>query len=322
MSEPLLSIVIPTFGRSEPLYRLVAALEAQTLRDFEVTIVDQNPVGFLDAESLAGTGGRLSRVPLRKPNAATARNLGYALSRGRYVLFLDDDLLPDPTYCARALAVLKRSPEVRCLSPIVYWEGGEQEALAHYRRRATGRAMAGTSLFELSMAGSGGIFFEREYFRRAGGFDELLFGYARMSEDAELIERMRRRGLRVWCDANLFLLHDTSWPGGCGLRTRSYRRVRVQAARSSVLRGRIRNGYPFRIGARDLQRAVRYVILSSLGRRDSRMQVLRHPLWHVRLLLRELRRSRKFLDRNGTRHLDPERIDHLAPYDSMREDTD
>jgi GT2 family glycosyltransferase len=315
MSEPLLSIVIPTLSRAEPLYRLVAALDAQSLQDFDVTIVDQNPPGFLDMERLVGTGSCLRRVPLQKPNAATARNLGFARSRGQYVLFLDDDLLPDPTYCARALAVLRQTPQVRCLSPVVYEEGGKEVALASYRRRrGTGHTIAGTSLFELSLAGSGGIFFEREYFRRAGGFDELLFGYAGMSEDAELIDRMRRRGLRVWCDPDLFLLHDTSWPGGCGLRTRSYRRVRVQAARSSVLRGRIRDGYPFRIGARGLVRAVRYVFLSSLGRPNGRRQVLRHPLWHVRLLLRELRRSRRFLDRYGARYTDPTRVDHLAPH--------
>jgi GT2 family glycosyltransferase len=315
MSEPLLSIVIPTFRRAEPLYRLVEAIDAQSLQDFDVTIVDQNPPGFLDMERLAGTGSRLRRVPLQKPNVATARNLGFARSRGRYVLFLDDDLLPDPTYCARAISVLRQTAHVRCLSPVVYEERGKEVALASYRRRrGTGKTIEGTSLFELTMAGSGGIFFEREYFRRTGGFDELLFGYAGMSEDAELIDRMRRRGLRVWCDPELVILHDTNWPGGCGLRSRSYWRVRVQAARSSIFRGRIRDGYPFHIGARDLVRAVRYVFLSSLGRPNGRRQVLRHPLWHVGLLLRELRRSRRFLDRNGARHTDSTRVDHLVPH--------
>jgi GT2 family glycosyltransferase len=315
MSEPLLSIVIPTFNRAEPLYRLVDALDVQSLQDFDVTIVDQNPPGFLDMERLTGTGRQLRRLPLQKPNAATARNLGFARSRGRYVLFLDDDLLPHPTYCARALALLTQTPQVRCLSPVIYDEGGKEVALAFYRRRrGTGRTIAGTTLFELTTAGSGGIFFEREYFRRAGGFDELLFGYAGMSEDAELVDRMRQRGLGVWCDPELLLLHDTNWPGGCGLRTRSYQRVRLQAARSSVFRGRIRDGYPFRIGARGLARAVRYVFLSGLGRPHGRRQVLLHPIWHVRLLLRVLRRSSRFLDRYGARHTDPARIDHIAPH--------
>lgn len=317
---PTLSIVVPTFGRTGSLLRLLRSVESQSLRDLEVVVVDQNPDGFLD-EVLSGVP-ELPVVRVRlEPNAAAARNRGFAASRAPHVLFVDDDQVLDPTFCERALSVFAEHPAVRCLWPVVYSGSGREAGLKALRRRAAGRPLPGTGIFPLKTAGSGGILFERSYFRAAGGFDEVLFGYAGMSEDWELTARMRRKGMRVWMDSSLFLFHDTTQPGGCGIRTRSYRVIRARAIRSHFFQSRIRRGAPFRLRLRDVLLAARYAFLSGFGRPGSRARVVRSPLWHLRLLFREMRGSRDFLRRHGGRYTRGTDVDHLSAYSpELRED--
>jgi hypothetical protein len=53
MSDPHLSLVVATRGRATPFQALFESLEAQTCKDFEVVVVDQNVdsrVGTPDAE--------------------------------------------------------------------------------------------------------------------------------------------------------------------------------------------------------------------------------------------------------------------------------
>ena len=87
-----LSLVVATRSRAEPLRVLFESLQAQTYRDFEVIVVDQNAdarVGAPEAE-----GWSFPVTHLRTPGASgasRARNAGFAKARGAVVLFPDDD---------------------------------------------------------------------------------------------------------------------------------------------------------------------------------------------------------------------------------------
>ncbi|WP_150118011.1 glycosyltransferase family 2 protein, partial [Meiothermus taiwanensis] len=93
--EPTFSVVIPTYNRAQLLARTVRAFLAQDGVPFEVIVVDD---GSTDAtpEVLAGFRDPRLRV-LRQPNAglASARNAGLLQARGQYVLFNDDDIVPE-----------------------------------------------------------------------------------------------------------------------------------------------------------------------------------------------------------------------------------
>ena len=89
---PDVSVIIPTYDRSEFLRTAIASVLAQTLQDFEIIVVDdasaddtQEVVGNLDDGRI-----RYIRHEINKGVAAT-RNTGVLNSKGKYIAFLDDD---------------------------------------------------------------------------------------------------------------------------------------------------------------------------------------------------------------------------------------
>jgi GT2 family glycosyltransferase len=252
VSRPPLSVVIPTFRRHDSVARLLDALARQDRAGIEVILVDQNPPGFLE-ERIAPALAGVVHVRLETPNASTARNLGFSRSRGERVLFIDDDLVPTADFCGRALDRLARHPDVGCLCPLVIdADKTEAQALDEMRPHRLGAHPADPELWEIRATISAALFFERECFRRTGGFDEVLFGFARTGEDQELCLRMRARGLRLWLDPRLLVDHDHRVPGGCGLRDDDYWTARRRCIRSWALRARGHASRPGHLGPREL----------------------------------------------------------------------
>lgn len=91
---PAATVVVPTRDRPGPLAACLAALEAQTVRSFEIVVVDdrsRDPSTV--AAVVAGvSGARLVHGDGRGP--AAARNVGAAAARGPVVCFTDDDCRP------------------------------------------------------------------------------------------------------------------------------------------------------------------------------------------------------------------------------------
>ena len=93
MSNPLISIIIPTYNRPHLLPRAVNSALAQTVEDLEVIVVDDaspEPVQLPEHPKL-----RIIRLPENSGGAA-ARNAGAKAAYGRWLTYLDDDdeLLP------------------------------------------------------------------------------------------------------------------------------------------------------------------------------------------------------------------------------------
>ena len=105
MSEPLFSVVVPTFNRRELLTAALDSIRDQTFTRFEVIVVDD---GSSDgtAEYLKSLGDRIQLLTQRNLGPGAARNRGLERARGRYVAFLDSDDLWFPwtleTYAALA----------------------------------------------------------------------------------------------------------------------------------------------------------------------------------------------------------------------------
>ncbi|MBD3879797.1 MAG: glycosyltransferase [Quinella sp. 1Q5] len=95
------SVIIPLYNAERYIGECLDSLLAQTLKDFEVIIVDDcSTDSSLDiADSyLARFSGRLKIIslPMNTGNASIPRNEGLRFSRGEYVFFMDnDDLLLD-----------------------------------------------------------------------------------------------------------------------------------------------------------------------------------------------------------------------------------
>src|SRR5207247_291754 len=98
MSLPIFSIIIPTYSRPE---QLAACLEAIARLDyprerFEVIVVDDgSPSPPHDV--VAAIGARIAAKSLWQHHAgpAAARNKGATCAQGDFLVFTDDDCLPD-----------------------------------------------------------------------------------------------------------------------------------------------------------------------------------------------------------------------------------
>jgi hypothetical protein len=128
---------------------------------------------------------------------------------------------------------------------------------------------------------------------------------------------MRRRGMTIWADSSLFLLHDGAASGGCATRSLPYEEARLRCLRGTLLRCRLDAGPTFRLGIRAIPSMIRFGFLSSLGRSDARRAVLRTPLRHVGLLLRAIGESRTFIQQNAVRYARYDAVDHLTAAEAI-----
>lgn len=99
-SLPLVSVIIPMYNSAKFIPQTLESLCYQTMRDFEVVVVDDcstdNSVAVV--ESFVDRLGGLHVVKLRENGGAgSARNVGINFARGKYIAFLDSDDLFTPT---------------------------------------------------------------------------------------------------------------------------------------------------------------------------------------------------------------------------------
>lgn len=95
-----ISVIVPTRNRADGVCRNVSALVQQTIAAcrFEVIVVaDGCDDHTAEALRALDTRFRLRVVEQAASGPASARNAGAALARGALLVFLDDDMLADPT---------------------------------------------------------------------------------------------------------------------------------------------------------------------------------------------------------------------------------
>ena len=114
MSETV-SIVIPTYKREDDLRACIESIAQQVARPMEVIVVDDAAMpGVPGAELLEAVG--IECIYRRKngsPGLTASRNLGCALARGEFLLYLDDDTELAPDYILRQLEVFRNDPDGR-----------------------------------------------------------------------------------------------------------------------------------------------------------------------------------------------------------------
>lgn len=88
MSNPLVSIIIPTRDRPHLLLRAVKSALEQTIDDIEVIVVDDGSTQVADLPA----DPKLRTIRLSSSRGgAGARNVGTEAARGRWIAYLDDD---------------------------------------------------------------------------------------------------------------------------------------------------------------------------------------------------------------------------------------
>ena len=114
----MLSVVIPTHNKLPLLQQTLAALGRQEPgphRDWEVVVVDDGSrdgtADWLADAAVAGIPALRVVTPPANVGRARARNLGARAAAGRWLLFLDDDIVAPPGLLAAHLDLLEAFPD-------------------------------------------------------------------------------------------------------------------------------------------------------------------------------------------------------------------
>ena len=98
MEKPLVSVIIPTYKRPNVLPRSINSVLNQSYDNFEIIVVDDNFAGsderkkteIIMKQYLENSKVIYIQHPDNR-NGSAARNTGFGISRGKYIMFLDDD---------------------------------------------------------------------------------------------------------------------------------------------------------------------------------------------------------------------------------------
>jgi glycosyltransferase involved in cell wall biosynthesis len=93
----MISVIIPSLGRTKELRNCLKDLSSVALPEMEVIVVDQS-IGQISAIMPFGFNYHFRHLALSEPNASLARNIGLYEARQPIVLFLDDDVRIENPY--------------------------------------------------------------------------------------------------------------------------------------------------------------------------------------------------------------------------------
>ena len=264
MGETLpISIAIPTYRRETVLVETLQYLLALSHPAAEILVLDQteqHEPATAKALRTMEDCGQIRWIQLADPSIPKAMNRGLLLATNPVVLFVDDDIKPEPGLLSAHLAAHSVHGDVIVAGRVIQpWEEGIDFA-GDSRFRFAGVRSAWISEF------MGGNFSVRRSTALAmGGFDENFVRVAYRFE-AEFAHRFCASGRRIWFEPTACLHHLKDASGGTrtygehlttwrpdhavgayyfALRTRAWRELLTRPFRSVMTRFHLR--HPWRI---------------------------------------------------------------------------
>jgi len=114
-SEPLVSVVIPTYNRGALIGETLETVFAQTYPRLEVIVIDDGSTDNTE-KAVEPFLDRLTYIRQKNQGLAGARNTGLGRATGEYVAWQDSDDLWNPEKTALQLAFMRRHPDTVCIA--------------------------------------------------------------------------------------------------------------------------------------------------------------------------------------------------------------
>lgn len=175
-----ISVIVPTRNSDRTIAACLGSLRHQTHPDVEVIVVDN-----ASTDRTAALARQLAdRVVDRGPERSAQRNHGADLATGEVVLFIDSDMVLEPTVLADIAGVLTDQPAT---GAVIIPERSFGEGFLASCRVLEKSLYVGSDDVEAPRA------FRREVFRAVGRWDETLTA----AEDWDLADRTRAAGVGI-----------------------------------------------------------------------------------------------------------------------------
>jgi glycosyltransferase involved in cell wall biosynthesis len=160
----LISVVIPCYNSGATLEQTIASVKAQTWPNLEIIVVDDGSTESSTCSVLAELEG-VAIVRQSNSGLPAARNAGFRVARGEYVLPLDADDWLEPSALEIMLQALKSSPEASFVFCDLQLEGEASGRLQNYYN-----FFEQLSLNQLPYC----LFMPKRLWIMAGGYDENM----------------------------------------------------------------------------------------------------------------------------------------------------
>jgi len=204
------SVVIPTHNRLSMLLRVLDSLEQQRdAPEFEVIVIDDG-----STDDTSGVLAHRAGITFRsQPNSGPgrARNHGVSLARGRFVVFIGDDTVPEPRFLAEHARTHRGSNDDALVACLGYtgWPSSEHvtafmDYINDYGLQFGYRLIEDGGTVPFNFFYTSNISIDRQLLAD-NPFDTTFPSAA--WEDIELAYRLEARGLKIRYNANAVTRH-------------------------------------------------------------------------------------------------------------------
>lgn len=168
---PMVSVIIPSYNRSQMLREAIKSVVSQDFRDFELVVVDDGSTD--DTHAVLETYPEIQIVSQEHRGVSTARNAGVRAAHGDFLAFLDSDDLWRPSKLSAQVAFFKKNPAAGiCQTEEIWLRNGVR--LNPAKRHRKGSGMIFERSVELCLVSPSAVMMRRTLFDEVGPFDESM----------------------------------------------------------------------------------------------------------------------------------------------------
>lgn len=222
VAPPFFSVIVPTYNGVRHLPTVLDALRAQTFADAEIILIDD--ASSDDSAALVAANYPEVRLIVNRQNLGFVRSANTAAdaAHGRYLVLLNNDTEPDPTWLAELAQTIVAHPEAAIIASklllfdrrTVLHTAGDLLGLDGIPRN---RGVWEEDRGQYDQAGSifsgcgGGSAYRKDVWQALGGFDDDFWMYL---EDVDLGFRAQLMGFSAVFAAQARVYHRLSASGG------------------------------------------------------------------------------------------------------------
>ena len=175
--NPQISVVIPTYNRSELLHKSIQSVLNQDYQDFEIIVVDDCSIDDVKSSIATFKDPRIKYIRHDKNRGEGAsRNTGIGIARGQYIASHDDDDEWLPTKLTKQINAFAESPPPVGVVYTGLWRIYNQEKKIYVPSDNIGRKEGNIhhQLLQENFVPTPTTLIKKECFAKAGLFDENL----------------------------------------------------------------------------------------------------------------------------------------------------
>ncbi|MCW4047204.1 MAG: glycosyltransferase family 2 protein [Candidatus Bathyarchaeota archaeon] len=220
---PLVSIIIVNYNGRKSIEKCLNSVLKTNYAKFEVVFVDNGSIdGSIEfAKNFVADSAINMRLIMNQENLgfAEGNNIGVQNSKGKYVVFLNNDTIVDRNWLLYLVALMEKKPEIGAVQSLLLTSDGckvdslggvvdifgtaedQIKVLADWKWGIGHRSM------EIFSACAASMIVRKSVFEAVGGFDPKFFAYF---EDVDLSWRIRLQGYAIVLELRSIVYHVRS----------------------------------------------------------------------------------------------------------------